>query len=125
MIIIPVAYIGVQPSSGRGLWMFTEDWTYDGYTIPKGFITDGGSIPRVFWFFLNPAGAGMPAYCVHDYLYTTHTTSREEADKILRDLLEKRGLGTFHSTCAYLAVRAFGGGKTSWDAPNPTLEEAV
>jgi len=124
-MIIPIEYIGVQESSGRGLWVFTEDWTFDGYTIPKGFVTDGGSIPKLFWSFLNPTGAGMSAYCVHDWLYTTHQVSRLEADTILKELLMKRNLGVFHSNCAFYAVRLFGGGKNSWDAPGPKVEDAV
>ena len=124
-MIIPIDYIGIQKSSGRGLWILTEDWTYGGFTVKKGFVTDGGSIPRPLWFFLNPTGQGMAAYVIHDWLYTTHELSRLESDKVLSDLLIKLDIGWFPSLSAFWAVRAFGGGKRSWDAPGPTENDAI
>jgi hypothetical protein len=40
---------------------------------PENIVTDGGSIPRVFWGIpgLSPWGLG-PAYVIHDYLFIVH-----------------------------------------------------
>lgn len=38
--------------------------------IPKGFIFDGASIPRCFWFLLSPTGILFIPALFHDYGYT-------------------------------------------------------
>jgi len=44
----------------------------DGTTllIPKGYIFDGSSVPRVFWSLLPPHGTDIYSALVHDYLFT-------------------------------------------------------
>lgn len=37
--------------------------------IPKGFIFDGASIPRIFWAILSPTGLLMIPGLFHDYGY--------------------------------------------------------
>lgn len=37
-------------------------------TIPKGFLTDGASVPRPFWSLLPPWGDYGQAAVLHDYL---------------------------------------------------------
>lgn len=37
-------------------------------TIPKGFLTDGASVPRMFWTFFPSWGKYGQAACVHDFL---------------------------------------------------------
>jgi len=49
-------------------------------TLPKGFVTDFASIPRVFWSVLPRDGDYVYAAVIHDYLYWIQSTSREEAD---------------------------------------------
>lgn len=37
--------------------------------IPKGFVSDGATIPRVFWWFVPPFKPQyLPAVIVHDFL---------------------------------------------------------
>ena len=92
MFTIPVNYIGYDKDSGRALWVFTEDWSFGGYTIKSGFVFDGGSIPAELQWFLSSTGSGFAAYAIHDWLYTTHEVSREVADAALRDLMNVRGI---------------------------------
>lgn len=42
----------------------SKEWV----TIPKGYLTDGASVPRVFWSLLPPWGKYGQAVVVHDYL---------------------------------------------------------
>lgn len=40
--------------------------------IPKGFVSDGGSIPRFFWRLFNPLdGRYLRSYIQHDFIYAT------------------------------------------------------
>jgi hypothetical protein len=38
-------------------------------TIPAGYVSDGATVPRIFWWFMPPWGhRGTRAALVHDYL---------------------------------------------------------
>lgn len=39
------------------------------YFIPHGFVFDGASVPRFFWFFLYPTGILMIPGLIHDFGY--------------------------------------------------------
>lgn len=79
-------------------------------TIPAGFEFDGASIPRMFWRVEQPIdGRYITAFCVHDYLYSTHQVSRKNADKILYSLLREAEMGWWKAKAIYRAVRIFGG----------------
>lgn len=54
---------------------YVYEWMNDGrhnrLVIPKGFVYDGASIPRVFWFFgLRIDGLIRSAALCHDWLYS-------------------------------------------------------
>lgn len=66
--------------------------------VPKGFITDFGSIPQVFWNIpgLSPFGHYRRAYAVHDKLFVApvirtatgvRICSFSEANRILREAM--------------------------------------
>lgn len=39
-----------------------------GVCVPSGFITDGATVPRLFWCLFPPIGRYFPATTLHDYL---------------------------------------------------------
>ena len=94
-------------------WEFCSDYTAIfkiadeevSITIPKGFESDGGTIPRVFGYFSDLAFRG---YFIHDYIYTTYDYSRKEADLMLKSCLEYEGVSLVDRSLIYLAVRLFG-----------------
>ena len=56
------------------LWEVVEDYYFilpsgTEIVIPKGFVMDGASIPRPFWFLLSPTGLLLIAGLIHDYGY--------------------------------------------------------
>lgn len=60
-----------------------------GIRIPKGFTTDGATVPRLFWFLFPPVDRYFPAAVVHDYLLTTGVSWRvanRHFRRILREL---------------------------------------
>ena len=54
-------------------WEVMEDYIFPfekmDLLIPKGFIFDGASIPRVFWSVLSPTGLLLIPGLFHDYGY--------------------------------------------------------
>lgn len=122
--------------NGRSLWGLYLQLTYrpsngrDTITVPKGFPTDLASIPRLAWIVLPPDGPWVKAAVIHDFLYTTQGTgywkkqpkgitrsshyTREEADWILRDALENRGVPAIWRYIIWAAVRV--GGASAWKA---------
>jgi len=94
--------------------------------IPKGFKSDGASIPRLFWTStygpFNPLII-VPAL-VHDYGYMWHhfeiktavepgirrySVNRKEVDEIFLGLLRDAGVSHYQRYKMYWAVRMFGG----------------
>lgn len=78
--------------------------------VPRGFETDGASIPRAFWSLLAPFGPYFEAAVIHDFLYSPYNDeySREESDMIFEDAMEDLGVRWLTRTTIYHAVRLFG-----------------
>ena len=63
------------------LWRLAEDLSYDlgGGTVivaPSGFITDGPSIPQIFWNILPVWGSWSRAGVIHDFVCCLLATGR-------------------------------------------------
>ena len=61
---------------GEGRWRLENDYRYfiggsefNAVTVPKGFITDGASVPQILWSLLPPEGEYFRAAIIHDRLY--------------------------------------------------------
>ncbi len=80
--------------------------------VPKGFVTDFASIPRLFWSILPPDGPYVYAAIIHDYLYWCQTGSREAADNTLRYAMGDFHVSQITITSIYSGVRA--GGDAAW-----------
>jgi len=133
--------IPVRKRGERRKWKVLEDWTCDflgrgfTYIIPKGFIFDGASIPRLFWNILNPTGYLFIAGLLHDFVYKyrflyTYSSiesldggqrriirefyDQREADKKFENLADRICVGAhFFTQCSYIALRAFG--SSAWE----------
>ena len=82
-------------------------------TVPKGFVTDLATVPRLFWSVLPPQGRHGHAAILHDWLYWDQRTSRRTADDVLRAALEELNVKLVARTAMYSSVRVFGG--PYWD----------
>ena len=82
------------------------------HTVPVNFITDGASIPRVFWTPIGSPFTGLyrKAALIHDYLYATQTTERIYADKVFLEGMKVLKVSWWKRRIMYLAVRGFAGG---------------
>lgn len=89
----------------------------DGYiviSIPKGFQTDLGSIPRPLWWFCSPSEIAHAAV-VHDAMYAhlhryneKSPVLRKEADDTFYVILGMQCITGYRRFLIWLAVRAFG-----------------
>jgi len=102
-------------SVGDNTWELLEPFEWYGIVVPKGFITDWASIPRLFWGIINPAGQIKAAALTHDYLYSKRgklyaqpPRTRKQCDQIFLNIMVAVGMSWFKRTMAYTAVRAFG-----------------
>lgn len=67
-------------------FILLEDFEYNGHIVPKGYITDGATIPRLLWFIYPPNRPDyLPAAIVHDYLCDEE--NYKEADKQFKNCL--------------------------------------
>mgnify|MGYP000969372266 CR=1 FL=1 len=99
----------------NGKFELVSDYIYqiENYVIkvPRGFITDYASIPRIFRPIVLPYGKHSGASVVHDWLYSSNCNldiSREKADKIFLEILKEEGVNPILARLMYIAVRVFG-----------------
>lgn len=103
----------LSPIQGRDQWVLLEDWTYFGYTVPKGFETDLDSIPHIPFIHSAYKGYARTSALLHDYLYRTGEVSRSAADQLFFDLMRAEGVPTNKRRDIYFAVRV--GGWVRWN----------
>jgi len=75
--------------------------------VPRGFVTDFASVPRLFWRIIPPWGEYALASVVHDYLCTQGRFPRKEADLIFLDLMKRLGVPLWKRQAMYRAVRLY------------------
>ena len=79
--------------------------------VPKGFVTDYASIPKLFRTVVLPYGKHSGVSVVHDWLYSSNCNldvSREKADKIFLEILKEEKVNFLLRIVMYIAVRKFG-----------------
>jgi len=114
---------------GRRQWIFFEDYEIelpDGrkVLIPKGFILDFASVPRIFAWLFPPFGPLMMAAIVHDFVYkkgylllpngVKEHLSRKQADDLLYSITEDQTGIKIGAGIAWAGVRL--GGWFAWKA---------
>jgi hypothetical protein len=86
-------------------------------TIPKGFITDFASIPKIFWSIQSPYDIKtIGPSILHDYLYTCpNNLTRQKIDSIFHSSLIDNLVNPVKSYLYWLAVRIAGSGHFNKD----------
>lgn len=80
--------------------------------VPKGFVTDFASVPRVPVIYTMFGDRAHHESVVHDYLYQTNLVPRGVADKVFREAMVAQGKSKFISQGMYLGVVL--GGRSSY-----------
>jgi hypothetical protein len=81
--------------------------------VPKGFESDGASVPKWFWNLYPPFGKYLPAAVVHDLLCVQGNDgicalSSKEAARVFYTGMRACGVGRWTSWKMYQAVLWFG-----------------
>lgn len=109
-----------------GLWellaplSFQSDVAGKTITAPIGHRTDFCSVPRVPLAYEMLGNRARLAGTIHDWLYSSHELTREQADEVLREMLVLDGVSQCEAEQFYLAVRMFGA--SHWE---PLLAKAA
>lgn len=79
------------------------------YDIPAGYETDLASIPQKYQQRAPHESPTARPGVLHDYLYTTNSVPRRQADRLFREALRAEGVPLGKRLAMWAAVRAFGG----------------
>ena len=109
-------------------WEITKDFRFEindqKYVIPKGFVFDGASVPKILTTWLSPVGVLLIGGLIHDYMYrcgsllksnkkNIQEVDQKKADEIFRDInIEVNGFYLMNYL-AYYALRI--GGFVAWN----------
>lgn len=117
--------LGIErdPFDSPRMWVVNEALTFYSsnhnveVNILPGFVTDGASVPRVFWWYASPfSGLHAPAALIHDGLYAVQLTTRKGADKLFLEAMISLGVRTTKAHAMYSSVEHFGW--SSWSDKN-------
>lgn len=110
--------------NNRMLVVFLNEVIICNISIPKGFITDGATIPKLFWNILSPFGRFFKSCALHDYIcllaklknneapnlkegIKIATQYRKKADTLLSLSMKKQGIALWRRLLIMTNVRAY------------------
>lgn len=105
---------------GKEDWVLLKDlyiWSHrlqQVIKVPKWFITDLASIPKLARLFLSVNDKHRYAAIIHDWLYRNNAinVTRRQADLIMLDIVRISGVPYWKRACIHIALRI--GGWTSF-----------
>ena len=112
------ALIPIKEHLGRTSWKVATPFVYISKKhrvavhVPRNFITDLASVPRLPLVWLLVGGSAQAAGAIHDYLYRTGQVSRAVADSIFLEAMADTGVPWARRWAMYYAVRV--GGSTAY-----------
>lgn len=94
-------------------WILLSDFEYhrdceEIIKVPKGFLTDGASIPKVVWSWIgHPLAEYAPASVIHDFCCQWSPRDNPKADYIFYECMAKLKIPYLKRTIMYWAVSLF------------------
>ena len=78
-----------------------------GILVPRGFVFDGASAPRMFWIVIPPFKRTKKAAVIHDWLCSNAKDKEDRllADKLFFKMLGEAGLSKVRCKMGYYGVR--------------------
>ena len=73
--------------------------------VPRGFITDLASIPRLLWWWQGPHEGTMAPAILHDFLYWEQPCTKDEADAAMYVAMKQAGMSDFSANRTYDGIR--------------------
>lgn len=114
----------LSPFGDGTQWLVVEDMEFEvklddksirKIVVPRGFVTDLASTPRVVWSMYPPFGKYLTAAILHDYLYWRQTCRRDEADKIIYQTMRDAKVDEITQSGFYLILRSELAGGDAWN----------
>ena len=118
----------VQPKGDGVYWTVHEPVSYQSdvlgitITIPNGYVTDGASIPKLFWNIVSPVGPYFFSAVFHDYGYRWQKFPRRKVDDAFLEGMWVLKCKVWQYVVIYLAVRLFGAHAWKKDAKMPLAD---
>jgi hypothetical protein len=94
----------------RPLYVITKPVYIAGHSVPAGVITDGASVPRLFWPVFPPIGRYFKATIVHDF-YLKMGVPNDKANQAFKQCLQALDIQPWRIQLMYQSVRLYGGVK--------------
>lgn len=91
---------------GRATVVLGQEYISGDVRVPRGFRTDGASLPWFVRAFLPPLGDYFPAAVVHDWLLVEGRVSREDAAHVFKGVLKELEMPEWLVNTFYWGVRA-------------------
>lgn len=99
------------------------------YIVPKGFVSDGASIPKFAWSIVgHPFGEYLESAVIHDYPYKfpdkwhkEYKNKRKRADWLLLDCMKSQCIKLWKRRIMYRAVRL--GGWRFWNDKSVEMDK--
>ena len=114
------APVVVQHPTNPDNWILAQDFHYGGHVIPRGFVTDFASIPRLLQGLIKPTDLGDTGPVVHDWKYRKGIGKRSAVDAEFLRNMKKDGIPWWKRQAAYAGVRI--GGWASWNSGKVVIE---
>ena len=105
---------------GAEFWTVDEPFVFDSpalgvtITVPRGFLTDLASVPRLPVIYLLTGATGDEPAVIHDFLYTTKPCTRAQADAVFYEAAIACGMPRWRAWLMWAGIRA--GGASHWSA---------
>ncbi len=91
---------------GKQRLKLKKAFIYKDTKVPKGYITNGASVPRLFWWYQPPFDpAILPAVIIHDYLCDKE--EYKKADRYFKEILKALNISPLRVKILVGAVRAY------------------
>ena len=120
-VITPLKSFVIVPFIKNGLWdgqrwltLTAVEFVLNGkkYSIPAGFITDFGSIPRMARMTIDRMGKALIGFVIHDWIReedeSEQPVSTKDADLALYEIGLIYGEGWWCMNKVYYSLRSFG-----------------
>lgn len=93
-------------------FIVVNEYKYKEWVVPEGYITDGASVPRIFWSIFPPNRPEyLSAAVLHDYLTDLaqigQITTFKEADDAFKNALCELGVAKWKVWVLYVSVRVY------------------
>lgn len=92
----------------KNTYRFADPSNYNKIVIPKGFITDFASTPRILYPIIPPIGIYNKACIIHDYLYQEKIFLRKTCDLIFLQAMKILDVPKWKRNLMFIIVRLFG-----------------